>query len=90
MADRIVGQIEDRVDHVGIDGEQRHVAGAEDRGVVTVPETPSDCERRVAKLFGSRRRVLVHPVPDSHVDERDAGDLVGSPEVVQCLQRAAL
>ena len=29
--------------------------------------------------------MVVHPVPDRHVDQRDAGDLVRAPEIVERL-----
>ncbi len=33
--------------------------------------------------------MFIHPVPDIHIDEGDAGDLTGVPEIVERLERVA-
>ena len=36
------------------------------------------------ELLGCGLRMVVHPVPDRHVDQGDAGNFIGGPEFVQC------
>ena len=83
VADGVVGQIEERVDHVRIDSEQDDVVLVEDGGVVAVPDVFRDLHRGLVELLGRGLGMVVHPVPDAHIDQRDAGDFVGAPEVVQ-------
>ncbi len=33
--------------------------------------------------------MLIHPVPDRHIHQRDSGDFVGGPEIVQRFFRLA-
>src|SRR6266542_4870306 len=90
VAEWVVRQVEKRVDHMRVDREKRDVLLLEDRRVVAVPDVARDSQRGLLQLPRRGVRVLMHPVPDPHVHERDAGDLEGAPEVVQDRQRAAL
>ena len=48
---RIVGQIEERVDHVRVDAEQNYILLVKDRSVVAVPDVLRDLHRGIVQLF---------------------------------------
>ena len=88
VADRVVGQVEERCRSCASRRRAARRRAARRPGRSTGSRRRvAICQRRLAQLGRRGVGVLVHPVPDAHVDERHAGDLVGAPEVVERLQR---
>src|SRR5207248_5899173 len=83
VTDRIVRQIEEIRHHVRIDGEKAGALPAQHRRVALVPEIAGDAQGGLAQLRRRRLRVRVHVSPDAEVDETDAGDLPGAPEIIE-------
>ena len=67
MSDGIVGQVEERVDHVSVNAEQHYVFLMKDRSVVLVPSVFRNLHRGIVKFFRSSLRMVVHPMPDRHI-----------------------
>ncbi len=68
VADWVIGEIKERVDHVGVDSEQDDIVLVEDGCVVTVPDVFRDLHRGCVELLWCGLRMVVHPVPDGHID----------------------
>ncbi len=90
MTDRVIGQIEKRVNHVGVDAQEHSIFGPDHRCPILVPDVFRDLESGLSELGRCGVGVVVHPVPDPHVDEGHRRNLGGAPEIVEHLVRVTL
>src|SRR5207247_8898388 len=85
MADGIIRQIEERIDHVRIHGQQDHIFLVKHRSVVAVPNVFRDLQCRGVELAWRGLRMVIHPVRDGGIDQTDTSNRVSWPEVVKRL-----
>ncbi len=83
MSDGIIRQIEERIDHVRIHGQQDDIFLVKHRSVVAVPNVFRDLQCRGVELAWRGLRMVIHPVPDGGIDQTDTCNLVSCPEVVK-------